>query len=96
MTPSIMHDYNGLLTLLRMNNPSGFNFCIAGGAIRDLIFSKEIADIDVFYWGPVGQIFDTYRVVVPYGEGSNYQVTHEFPWSKREITYKVQLIKIAP
>lgn len=69
---------------------------IAGGAIRDMVLSKPIKDIDIFYWKKETPkktlVFDLEEVSIKY-ENSNFNITHEgihvdFP------SYKLQLIAV--
>jgi hypothetical protein len=99
------HDFSNYLKILTdalgINNFS-FVWVIAGGAPRDFITGKEIADIDVFYSGPIGPgraasinnaTGGSFKAIVPapYSNEDAFEVTHEAMWNGK----KVQFIKVA-
>lgn len=71
-----------------------FSFMIAGGAIRDVIFDKEINDIDVFYL-PQDQEVLLNKIVefIPYPD-QDFTLTHKFLWNLNGVIKEVQLIRI--
>lgn len=72
---------------------NGYDITIAGGAIRDIIFNKPVADIDVFYVDEIPDHIVNELVLEEKGypyEGTNFLVTHEGEYQGT----KVQFIKV--
>lgn len=70
-----------------------YDITVAGGAIRDTIFDKPVADIDVFYVDEIPEFIQfelsVEEVGEPYGNTS-FSVTHEGEYQHK----KVQFIKV--
>jgi hypothetical protein len=70
---------------------------VTGGAIRDMLFDKEIKDIDIYYTGEIESIYAGYKVQatgIKY-EGTTFQITHEISaTSVPQLPVPVQLIKV--
>ena len=70
-----------------------YDITVAGGAIRDTIFDKPVADIDVFYVDEIPEFIQfelsVEEVEEPYGNTS-FSVTHEGEYQHK----KVQFIKV--
>lgn len=83
---------NGWLSPL-FKKLNGLNFIVAGGAVRDTIFDKEVADIDIFYTSVIPNDVISYlsleEVELSYSN-TEFDITHEGMYCGT----KVQLIKV--
>jgi len=78
---NIDDEYLDLLTAFMKVIEGPDDMAVAGGAIRDMLFDKEVKDIDVFYTGEITKIPKEYKAKecdTKY-DGSSFTLTHEIP-----------------
>lgn len=93
----IDEEYLDLLSTFMSSIDGPTDIAVAGGAIRDMLFEKEVKDIDVFYTGDITWMplaYGAKECFTKY-DGCNFTLTYEIPANGVPgLPVPIQLIKV--
>jgi len=94
--PNLLINLTSLLKVLSVHN----NCVIAGGAIRDCIFGKNVNDIDVFYWEEFDfsglPIYVGPTITINDSSYNNHVCTHKGYITLNGASFFIDYIRISP